>query len=419
MVRCSCGLTRYAADRALVAIGVGAVAPLMVWPERNLERLRNAVALATAVVVKRGDALKVVRVLVLTKYARLGASSRMRLLQYLPRLQQAGIEITVRPLLSDELLLMRYQRGAYPIWPLLRAYAERCRALLQRNHFDAVWIEKEALQWFPLWLELALLRGVPYVLDYDDAVFHQYDQHSISWVRRLFGRRLDGLMAKAAVVVGGNNYLAQRARDAGARRVEVLPTVIDLDRYPLRSTNFSDGAASDRPPRIVWIGSPSTVRYLQLLCEPLQTLAKSHAFVLRVIGGGAVDFPGVEVEVLPWSESREVEDISVCEVGVMPLLDSSWERGKCGYKLIQYMACELPVVATPVGVNSEIVQQGVNGFLASTDEEWVAAMGRLLADKSLRTAMGQAGRQRVELAYCVQQTGPRLAELLRSAAGHG
>lgn len=373
-------------------------------------------ALAATVGVERDDSLKILKVLALTKYGRLGASSRMRFLQYLPWLQQAGIEVTVRPLLSDEVLRTRYQRGSYGLWSLLQAYATRCQALLQRRHFDVVWIEKEALQWFPLWFELAILRGTPYMLDFDDAVFHHYDQHANPWLRRLYGQRLDRLMANAALVVGGNNYLAQRARDAGTRSAVVLPTVIDLERYPNQPKLLVTVTSSDYLPRIVWIGSPSTARYLQLLLEPLKTLTKVHPFVLRVIGSGPLDLPGVQVEVLPWLEDTEVKNISDCDIGVMPLLDSSWERGKCGYKLIQYMACSLPVVASNVGVNPEIVQAGKNGFLVNTPDEWVAALGMLLANQSLRTQMGLVGRQQVVHSYCIQQTGSRQAELLRAAA---
>ncbi len=358
--------------------------------------------------------MKTLKVLALTKYGRLGASSRMRFLQYLPWLQDAGLEPTISSLLSDELLQARYKHGSYGVLSLVKAYSKRFRVLQQRSVFDVVWIEKEALPWVPLWMELALLQGTPYVLDYDDAVFHQYDQHSRAWVRRLYGRRLDRLMAGAALVVGGNNYLAQRARDAGARRVEVVPTVIDLDRYHYTL----ERQLMDALPRIVWIGSLSTARYLDLLREPLRILAKQQHFVFRVIGGGAVAMPGVQVEVLPWSEDTEAENIRACDVGVMPLINSSWEQGKCGYKLIQYMACGLPVVASNVGVNSEIVQQGNNGYLANTSNEWITALGKLLEDKSLRAQMGEAGRQIVEAKYCIQQTGPKIAELLRAVTEH-
>jgi len=350
----------------------------------------------------------------------MGASSRMRMLQYLPWLQQAGLEVTVQSLLSDDLLTGRYRHGGYGLDALSAAYYSRVRTLMQRGQFDVLWIEKEALPWMPLWLERGLLQGIPYVLDYDDAVFHRYDMHPNPWLRRLYGRRLDGLIAGAALVVGGNNYLAQRARDAGAPWVELVPTVVDLVRYAPKSDALGNGieacSGSGEVPRIVWIGSPTTVHYLELLREPLQTLAAKVRFKLRVIGGGHIDLPGVDVESVAWFEATEADSIRVCDIGVMPLLDSLWERGKCGYKLIQYMASGLPVVASNVGVNPEIVQQGQGGFLANTGSEWVAGLDRLLNDVTLRTQMGQLGRQRVERAYCIQHTGPQVAELLRFAA---
>ncbi|MEQ6341781.1 MAG: glycosyltransferase family 4 protein [Gammaproteobacteria bacterium] len=354
------------------------------------------------------------KVLLLTRYGRLGASSRMRFLQFLPWFEKAGFECTVAPLVDDAQLQVRYKKGGYQLFGLLQAYRRRVRTLMQRHHFDVVWIEKEALPWLPVWLERFLLRGAPYVLDYDDAIFHNYDQHSSALVRRFFDHRIDRLMAGARLVVAGNAYLAQRAQDAGAPWVEILPTVIDLDRYAAKPTL----APADEPLRIVWVGSPSTVRYLALLCEPLVVLGQRFAFKLRVVGGGSIDLPGVDVEFVQWTEATEVASIQACDIGVMPLFDSPWERGKCGYKLIQYMACGLPVVASPVGVNGEIVRVGENGFLADTASEWVDALGRLLSDAALRQHMGKVGRKRVEAEYCIQQVVLRLVALL-STAGEG
>lgn len=355
------------------------------------------------------------KVLMLTKYGRLGASSRMRSFQYLPWLEEAGFEVRIESLLSDDLLRVRYVEGRHRIIALIGAYFNRLRALMSRHRFDLLWIEKEALPWWPLWFELAMLRKVPYVLDYDDAIFHNYDQHKSSLVRRFFGRRLDGLMAQAALVVGGNNYLLQRACDAGAVRTEFLPTVIDLRHYQLHAAARGDETSyDDKLPRIVWIGSPSTVSYLRLLAAPLQSLSKSHPFVLRIIGGGEINLPGVQTEILPWSEDSEFEDISKADVGIMPLKDSFWERGKCGYKIIQYMASGLPVVASGVGVNLEIVREGENGYIANSDSEWIAALGKLLEDPLLRMKMGRTGRRRVEEDYCIQKTAPRVVELLNS-----
>jgi glycosyltransferase involved in cell wall biosynthesis len=351
-------------------------------------------------------------VLLLARYGRQGASSRLRFFQFLPYLQQHGIKCTVQPLFNDALLSGKYKTGNYAIAAVIGAYSRRVGQMIRRRRFDLVWIEKEALPWFPAWVEHALLGGVPYMLDYDDALFHNYDLHPSSWVRRLLGRRLDILMAGARLVVCGNEYLAQRAREAGASWVEVLPTVVDLDRY---TPELAAGSGGDVP-RIVWIGTPVTAHYLKLIHKSLLALGDRLKFKMRVIGAQP-DLAGVDVEQANWSEETEVASLKTCQVGVMPLVDSHWERGKCGYKLIQYMACGLPVVASPVGVNPVIVRDRVNGFLANSDEEWTAALEILLRDTALRQKMGSEGRKQVGDAYCVQQVAPRLARLLRMAAG--
>lgn len=350
------------------------------------------------------------RILALTRYGHLGSSSRLRMLQYLPDLKCAGFDVEVQPLFDDEKLESRYRHGRYGLSTIIGCYVHRLSALLNYRKFDLIWIEKESLPWWPLWFERLLLSGTPYVLDFDDAVFHHYDQHRLAIVRQLFGKRIDKLMAQASLVICGNDYLAQRAREAGAVWVEILPTVIDLERYTLRdSPRAREQAAA---PRIVWIGSPSTVKYLNRLREPLQALAKKMPFQLRVIGGD-FQLEGVQTECLPWTEDTEVRDIMECDVGIMPLENTQWELGKCGYKLIQYMACALPVVASPVGVNTTIVEQGANGFLATTQSEWLHRLEQLLSDMNMRQRMGDAGRRRVEEHYCLQVAAPKLVQCLQ------
>ena len=351
-------------------------------------------------------------VLVLTRYGRLGASSRLRFLQYRPQLESAGLLCTVQVLIDDEMLRHKYSRGGYRPGQLLRAYAQRMLQLLRRQHFDLLWIEKETLPWMPAGLERRLLHSVPYVLDYDDAIFHNYDLHRNPLIRALWARRIDRLMTGARLVVTGNDYLAQRAHQASASWVEVLPTVIDLERYP-RPGQIGPRPANDVP-RIVWIGSPGTIPFLSRLAEPLAALARLHRYVLRVVGG-ELTMPGVDIECVRWTEDGEMASIADCDVGIMPLSDTPWERGKCGYKLIQYMACGLPVVASPVGVNRDIVREGENGFLAWTSQDWSVRLGQLLADAPLRQALGRKGRQRVEQEYCLQQVAPRLVCLLSEA----
>ena len=349
------------------------------------------------------------KMLALTRYGSLGSSSRLRMLQYFPTLASAGFDVQVQPLFDDEKLAARYRKGDYGLATLIGCYSQRILSLLNSRKFHLIWIEKEALPWCPLWLEQLLVSGKPYVLDFDDAVFHHYDRHRFSIVRHLYGKRIDRLMAKASLVVCGNEYLAQRAKHAGAPWVEVLPTVIDLERYPINEQKNSS------TPRIVWIGSPSTVKYLNVLREPLQALAKKIPFQLRVIGG-ELTLEGVQTECLRWTEASEVRDIMECDVGVMPLENTPWELGKCGYKLIQYMACGLPVVASPVGVNATIVEQGVNGFLATSPNQWLESFERLLSDEQIREILGTAGRDKVKKQYCLQVTGPKLVRWLSDTA---
>jgi len=350
------------------------------------------------------------KILFLPRFGQQGASSRMRFLQFLPWFESAAIEYVVSPLFDDAMLLRKYRHDGYSLLDLLSAYWRRVRALMGVHQFDLVWIEKEALPWFPAWFERWLLRRVPYALDFDDAIFHNYDLHRFAWVRRVYGRRIDRLMEGARLVIAGNRYLAGRATAAGARQVEVVPTVVDLARYPAKQTY-----PVATKPRIVWIGSPSTVQYLLELAEPFGVLAKRQPFTLRVIGGGEITMPGVDVESLPWSADTEAAEIADCDVGIMPLRDTPWEQGKCAYKLIQYMACGLPTVASPVGANRDVVIEGVTGFFANTASDWVEKMDLLICAAVLRQRLGQAGRARVAADYCLQQTGPRLVHLLAAA----
>jgi glycosyltransferase involved in cell wall biosynthesis len=132
------------------------------------------------------------------------------------------------------------------------------------------------------------------------------------------------------------------------------------------------------------------------------------------VGSGPLDLPGVPIEIVNWSEASETAQLHGFDIGIMPLTDDPWARGKCGFKLIQYMACGLPVVASPVGVNCQIVEHGGNGYLAGTEAEWVSALTTLLDDAALRERLGRAGRLKVEQRYCLQKTGPELAALLQA-----
>jgi glycosyltransferase involved in cell wall biosynthesis len=351
----------------------------------------------------------------LTRYDRLGASSRQRCLIYREALSAAGITAEIRPFLSDAYLCARY--CGLPAGPagILRRYLARLRVLLRLSRYDLVWIEKEALPWIPAFVEIGLFKmaGARIVVDYDDAIFHAYDRHRNPLVRRVLGAKIDRVMKAADLVVVGSAYLRARAEKAGARTIAELPTVIDLRHYP-PAPRPRKGLGE--PLTVGWVGSPLTSSYLDLLRPALAELTTHIPLRLLLIGAAPTALAGFPVERVAWSQDTEAAQIARCDVGVMPLPDAPWERGKCGYKLIQFMAGARPVVASPVGANRDIVVPGQTGFLAAQGAEWVSALSRLHHDPDLRRRMGEAGRRRAEQFYSLQITAPRFVDLLRRLA---
>lgn len=347
------------------------------------------------------------KVMVLTKYGSLGGSSRYRFYQYLPYLQSQGFDMTVIPLL-DNTYINNLNLGKRNFVDILMLYFQHLYRLLRDRNYDLLWIEKELLPYLPAWLEKVVIRDIPYVVDYDDAQFHRYDNSRFKLVKLCLSQKIDTVMANARLVVAGNQYIAARATRAGAERIVIIPTVIDLDRYSLKTDKHSEAF------NIGWIGSPITSNYLKSLQPVFKNLSEQYLCQLTLVGSGNVEIENVNVTIKNWSEDSEVEDIKTFDVGIMPLHNTPWEMGKCGIKLIQYMACSLPVVGTPIGVNQEIIHHGANGFYANNLDEWTEALLTLANDPQLCSQMGVKGREIVESEYCLQVTAPKLAQLLRS-----
>jgi glycosyltransferase involved in cell wall biosynthesis len=351
------------------------------------------------------------RVLALTRYARRGASSRLRFEQFVPGLAALGIEVAVAPLLDEAFLARRYAGGRANVLALARAYAFRAARQFRREPWDLIWLEKEAFPWLPDVFERLLTRSdVPIVADFDDAWFHRYDLHDVRLVRAALGTKLDAVMRRAAAVCAGNEYIADRARRAGAPRVELVPTVVDLPRYEASPVSPAG------PFTVGWIGTPLTAGYLNAITPALRDVARTRPLRLCAVGAAPFRLEGIDVTTPPWSEDSEAAMIAGFDVGVMPLPDSPWERGKCGYKLIQYMASAKPIIASPVGVNTSLVREGENGFLANDDASWASALRAVYDDPERRASMGAAGRRLVAASYDLRVQLPRLAGILRSAA---
>lgn len=357
--------------------------------------------------------------LLLSRYDARGASSRLRTLQYVPHLQEQGFKVDHLPLFGSDYLDDIYGTSSWLAGRFRSArrvaagMLRRLAALLHARRYDVIWLEKELFPYLPSALEQLLVRtGIPYVVDYDDAIFHRYDRARCPMVRRLLGAKLDSLLTGSFAVTAGNGYLADYAKQHGARRVELVPTVVDIERY--RHMPDPDGEEF----RIGWIGSPSTASYLSIIHAPLRAFAAERSIRLVTVGAPPLHLPGLPIEQHDWTLESESRLIEGFHLGVMPLLDSPWEQGKCGYKLIQYMACGRAVIASPVGVNPAIVG-GDAGFLAAGDAAWLDAFRTLATSEQKRVEMGAAGRIRVEQAYTLQVMAPRIGALLAEAAALG
>jgi len=357
---------------------------------------------------------KPLRVLCLSLYGPQAASHRVRLSQFQPGLAAAGIDLQIQSLLDNAYLQRSFSGRRPSLRGLLAAYSRRIQALRQADRFDLAIVYAELLPFLPGWLERQLLH-VPFIYDCDDAFFLKYRSGRLRLLQPLLGAKADRLMAATVAVTAGNTWLAAHARRFNSN-VAVLPSVVDTDQF--RHAAAPRAECSGGPFTVGWIGSPSTAPYLQLLVEPLQQLARERLLRLLVVGGPAPAITGVEVVEHPWSLEQEVPLIQQFDVGVMPLPDTPWARGKCAYKLIQCMACGIPVVASCVGANVEAVPPEC-GLLAETPEEWLVALRLLAADPSLRQRMGQAARQWVEQRYSLLSALPVLTDVIqRAAAAH-
>jgi glycosyltransferase involved in cell wall biosynthesis len=347
-------------------------------------------------------------VLLLSRYERKGPSSRVRHYNYIPALEQAGFQVTSAPFLDQEYLDAFFSGHRRSLRLLAKAYLRRLPQVLSASRHDLIWIEKEALPWLPSAVERTLFRGRPIVVDFDDAWYLRYAEHRNPIVRALLGRKFESVISHAVAVTTGSSALTEWARPH-ARVVVELPPAVDVARYPVLPL-------PEGPFTVGWIGTPRNEPYVEVVAEPLRRLHRDYGARLRLIGGsGRFSIEGVPVDQIPWSEATEARELAACHVGVMPLLDGPWERGKCGYKLIQYMAAGRATVASPVGAGSSIVVPGETGFLANGIEEWTTALRKLASDRDHARKLGLAGRARAEEAYSLQALAPKLIEVFRRA----
>jgi glycosyltransferase involved in cell wall biosynthesis len=354
-----------------------------------------------------------IRLLVLSPIPEEGAGCRFRIAQFIPYLEANGFDVTLRSLFTTEFFRQVYRPGGYLSKALTftTLSLKRLDSLRDVSQFDVVFIYREVFPLGPALVERLLTSGrrPPVVFDFDDAIFLP----SVSDANRLIGalkrpQKVATIIRRSRHVIAGNAFLAGYARRFNPA-VTMIPTCVDTARFVPAAA-----ASARRSPIVGWIGSPTTASYVRSLVPILQRVRERHHFTLRVSGAGQpVRIDGVDVDNVAWSLDREVDLFNGCDIGVYPLPDDEWSKGKCGFKAIQFMACGVPVVAAAVGVNREIIQDGVNGFLAATPDEWVEKLARLIADPELRRRVSEAGRRTVVEQYSLRKNAPILADTLR------
>ena len=347
------------------------------------------------------------KVIAFTRYAINGASSRLRIYQYVAPLVDYGIFIEVSPLFDKDYIERLYSEKGKSYLSVAIAYIKRIINLFSVIRYDVIFIEKELLPNIPGVFEYLLYSmEKKYIVDYDDAVFHCYDQ-SNNYYMKLLSKKIDKIMSRSSMVICGNDYIAARSSNANAKNIQILPTVVDTNKYKALAVNSNSQIV------IGWIGTPSTVHLLEIVRCSLEALNEDFDFILCVIGA-KFSSDIFKVECIKWSENTEIKSIQAIDIGIMPLNDGLFERGKCGYKLIQYMACGKPIIASPVGVNEKIVKESNAGCLAITVVDWTRALGVLCATKKLRTDFGVMGRSHVEKKYSLGEAVPKMAHLFKT-----
>lgn len=340
---------------------------------------------------------------------------RFRLEQWAPHLaKKHGIELELAPFESAELVELlakpghRFEKAAR----VLRDFAHRATDVIRARHFDGAIIHREAALIGPAIYERILAAAkVPFFFDFDDTI---WDRVQASRTNGIFARlhfygKAATIIRLSKAVFAGNGYLAAYARKQNDA-VHIVPTSIELGGYPVRAESDSKDFV------VCWTGSLHTLEHFEHAREALERLAERRSLVVKVICNKEPDRPirGAKNEFVPWSAVGEADAVGNCHAGIMPLPDTHFTRGKCGLKALQFMATGRPVVVSPVGMNKDLIENGRNGLLASTTDEWVDALDRLAASAELRRTMGAAGRATMEERFSATRVSAEVARIIRA-----
>ena len=351
------------------------------------------------------------KILFISPYPKgIGPSQRFRFEQYLEFLSTT-FECEQKTFWDQKAWAVLFREGHFiqKIYYLLRAFFKRTILLFSIYRYDIVFIHREVAHVGPPifeWIMAKVFRK-KIIYDFDDAIWKLNYSQKNPWVKYFKAPwKVAKICQWANLVCCGNKYLADYAGQFNTN-VNLIPTTIDTNYHTKRQVANSTLT-------IGWTGTLTTLKHIDIILPALQKLEKKYSFKFRVIANDKPNLDLQSLEYVEWNKNSEIEDLSTIDIGLMPLPDEEWEKGKCGFKGLQYMALEIPTVMSPVGVNSEIIEDGKNGFLASTEEEWIEKITRLIASKELRKKLGKAGRKTVLERYSVEANKQKYLDLFNS-----
>jgi glycosyltransferase involved in cell wall biosynthesis len=342
---------------------------------------------------------------------------RFRCEHFIPWLEQNNYKIEYANLLSawDDRHFYRKRNYILKFYIVIKTYFKRARHIRKVKKFDAVFIYREAFMLGTTRFEKKIKRkGVPIIYDFDDAIWLNDVSEAnkeLRWLKR--PEKTNEICSLATLVITGNEYLANHAKQFN-KNVAVIPTTIDTNYHKSESEHPIRDFV-----RIGWTGSSTTVKHFRLLLPVLTKLKEKYSdkLIIRLISDAGLDESPFELENIPWTAQDEIARLNEIDIGIMPLPNDDWSKGKCGFKGLQYMSMGKPSVMSPVGVNNEIIEHGKNGFLAETDEEWEQILIKLIEDKPLREKIGQAGRLTIEQKYSIDANKQKYLELFNHVIG--
>lgn len=334
---------------------------------------------------------------------------RFRFEQYIDVLTERGVAVDFYPFYTPATYRILYQQGKQvaKMRGVLGSMLRRLGLLCCIFRYDYVFLYREALPFgLPVWewIVCKLLRK-RLIIDFDDAIWlpPQYSRHGrLSWLR--YPAKLGYICRWAYAASCGNNFLAAYALQQGAQRVVLMPTTLDLNQHhnQLKQHQLASLPHEQRPIIIGWTGTHTTLPYLEQFYPIAERLAQHYNIQLQVIANAAPATQLPFVRYIAWNAATEISDLLHFDIGIMPLNDTVWEQGKCGFKALQYMALGIPTVASGVGVNGDIIQHQHNGLIANTADEWYHCIAQLIEQPQLRQQLGRQGHQTVAERYSKQ-----------------